>query len=176
MESIDKQLIKLNLFFHRIPSWVWLIPILLLATQVRLLYLTKADIWHDEGYTAAIIQQPLHDIVTITTTDVHPPLYYVIMHVWQLVFGVSAVSLRGFSVVCGVATISLLFFLLQKLFLKRIAIFGSFLAALGPFLIRYSDEARMYALAALLAVAATYVFVVAIEKKNQKYWWFLYGA
>ena len=176
MKSIDKQLIKLNLFFHRIPSWVWLIPILLLATHVRLLYLTKADIWHDEGYTAAIIQQPIHDIVTITTTDVHPPLYYVIMHVWQLVFGVSAVSLRGFSVVCGVATISLLFFLLQKLFSKRIAIFGSFLAALGPFLIRYSDEARMYALAALLSVAATYVFVVAIEKKNKKYWWFLYGA
>lgn len=175
MKSIDKQLIKLNLFFHRIPSWVWLIPILLLATHVRLLYLTKADIWHDEGYTAAIIQQPLHDIVTITTTDVHPPLYYVIMHVWQLVFGVSAVSLRGFSMVCGIATISLLFFLLQKLFSKRIAIFGSFLAALGPFLIRYSDEARMYALAALLAVAATYVFVVAIEQKNKKYWWLLYG-
>ncbi|QWQ32129.1 glycosyltransferase family 39 protein [Candidatus Minimicrobia naudis] len=59
-----------------------------------------------------------------------------------------------------------LFLLLQKLFSKRIAVFGRVLAALGPFLIRYSNEARMYALAALLAVAMTYAFVVAVERKK----------
>ena len=59
MKNICKNLKKLYLSLHKIPSWIWLIPILLLATHVRLLYLTKADIWHDEGYTAAIIKQPL---------------------------------------------------------------------------------------------------------------------
>lgn len=175
MENIYKFLTKVGAFFHKMPGWVWLIPILLLATHVRLIYVTKADIWHDEGYTAAIIQQPINDIIAITTTDVHPPLYYLLMHIWQLIFGNLAAALRGFSVVCGVATIALLFFLLQKLFSKRIAIFGGVLAALGPFLVRYSDEARMYALAALLAVAATYTFVMAVERENKKSWWLLYG-
>lgn len=175
MKNICKNLKKLYLSLHKIPSWIWLIPILLLATHVRLLYLTKADIWHDEGYTAAIIKQPLIDIISTTTTDVHPPFYYIIMHFWQLLFGDSIISLRSFSVACGVMTIALLFFLLQKIFSKRIAIFGAFLAALGPFLIRYSDEARMYALAALIGVAATYAFIMAVDKKDKKPWWILYG-
>ena len=170
MKKLRIYLKKLYAFLHKMPGWIWLIPILILAVNVRLTYLTKADIWHDEGYTAAIIQQPIREIITITTTDVHPPLYYVIMHVWQSIFGNSVASFRGFSVTCGVLTIALLFLLLQKLFSKRIAVFGSFLAALGPFLIRYSDEARMYALAAFLAVAMTYAFVVAVEHKNKKFW------
>ena len=175
MKNICANLKNLHAFLHKIPGWVWLIPILILATHVRLLYLTKADIWHDEGYTAAIIKQPLIDIISTTTTDVHPPFYYVIMHFWQLLFGNSVTALRSFSVVCGTMTVALLFLLLQKLFSKRIAIFGAFLAALGPFLIRYSDEARMYALAALIGVAATYTFIMAVDRKDKKPWWILYG-
>ena len=175
MKNICKNLKKLYLSLHKIPSWIWLIPILLLATHVRLLYLTKADIWHDEGYTAATIKRPLIDIISTTTTDVHPPFYYIIMHFCQLLFGDSIISLRSFSVACGVMTIAILFFLLQKIFSKRIAIFGAFLASLGPFLIRYSDEARMYALAALIGVAATYAFIMAVDKKDKKPWWILYG-
>ena len=64
---------------HKIPGWIYLIPILLLAVHARLLYLTKADIWHDEGYTAALVKQPISDILSITITDVHPPLYYIIV-------------------------------------------------------------------------------------------------
>lgn len=161
---------------HKIPGWIYLIPILLLAVHARLLYLTKADIWHDEGYTAALVKQPIGDILSITITDVHPPLYYMIMYVWHLLFGGSVESLRGFSVVCGVATVALLFFLLQKLFSKKIAVLGAIFAAIGPFLVRYSNEARMYALAALIALAATYVFIKAIDHKKQKHWWLLYGA
>ena len=175
MKNTRTSLKNLHAFLHKIPGWVWLIPILILAISARAAQLTKADIWHDEGYTAAIIKQPLIDIISTTTTDVHPPFYYIIMHFWQLLFGDSIISLRSFSVACGVMTIALLFFLLQKIFSKRIAIFGAFLAALGPFLIRYSDEARMYALAALLSVSATYAFIMAVDKKDKKPWWILYG-
>ena len=175
MKNTRASLKNLHAFLHKIPGWVWLIPILILAISARAAQLTKADIWHDEGYTAAIIKQPLIDIISTTTTDVHPPFYYIIMHFCQLLFGDSIISLRSFSVACGVMTIAILFFLLQKIFSKRIAIFGAFLASLGPFLIRYSDEARMYALAALIGVAATYAFIMAVDKKDKKPWWILYG-
>jgi hypothetical protein len=59
MKKIRIYLKKLYAFLHKMPGWIWLIPILILAVNVRLTYLTKADIWHDEGYTAAIIQQPI---------------------------------------------------------------------------------------------------------------------
>ena len=95
MKNICANLKNLHTFLHKIPGWVWLIPILILATHVRLLYLTKADIWHDEGYTAAIIKQPLIDIISSTTTDVHPPFYYIIMHFWQLLFEPIAIAASG---------------------------------------------------------------------------------
>ena len=175
MKNTRASLKNLHAFLHKIPGWVWLIPILILAISARAAQLTKADIWHDEGYTATIIKQPLIDIISTTTTDVHPPFYYIIMHFWQLLFGNSVTALRSFSVVCGAMTVAMLFLLLQKLFSKRIAIFGAFLAALGPFLIRYSDEARMYALAALIGVAAAYAFIMAVDRKDKKTWWILYG-
>ena len=57
MKKIRIYLKKLYAFLRQMPGWIWLIPILILAVNVRLTYLTKADIWHDEGYTAAIIQR-----------------------------------------------------------------------------------------------------------------------
>jgi uncharacterized membrane protein len=48
--------------------------------------------------------------------------------------------------------------------------------ALGPFAVRYSDEARMYGLAAMLAVAATYVLVrIATSKYSSYKSWLLYA-
>lgn len=169
---------SIHTYIRQASGWLYLVPIIGIAIYTRLIYLTKADIWHDEGYTAMLIKQPLADIISIATTDVHPPLYYILMHMWYVLFGDTVTALRGFSVVCGIATIILLFFLTQKLFSKKIAVVGAFFAAIGPFLVRYSDEARMYALAALIGVAATYVFVKAVASTSTggKRWWLVYGA
>ena len=152
--------------------------LVVISTFFRSIFLTKADIWHDEGYSTMIINYPLSEIITRTINDVHPPLYYLILSIWQGVFGASVISLRGFSVVCGVLTVVLLYLLMRKLFNEKIAKVAAIFAAIGPFLVRYSDEARMYALAALLAVAATYLLVTALAKttKRRYLWWAAYGV
>lgn len=148
----------------------------LIALITRSLFVTKASIWHDEGYSTMIINFPLGEIITRTMHDVHPPFYYLALSVWQSVFGASVVSLRGFSVVLGVATVVLLYLLMRKLFSEKTARLAGLFAAFGPFLVRYSDEARMYSLAAFLAVLATYVFVQALGANRRKYlWWASYG-
>lgn len=149
-----------------------------IALTTRSLFLTKASIWHDEGYSTMIVNYPLGDIITRTVNDVHPPFYYLALSVWQSIFGASVVSLRGFSVALGVATVVLLYMLMRKLFSERTAKLAGLFAAFGPFLVRYSDEARMYALAALLAVLATYLLVIALSKMSkQRYWWWMgYGV
>ena len=149
-----------------------------LSTVVRSIFLTKADIWHDEGYSTAIINYPLGEIITRTINDVHPPLYYLVLSVWQDIFGNSVVSLRGFSVVCGVLAVVFLYMLMRRIFPEKIAKLAGLFAAIGPFLVRYSDEARMYSLAALLAVLSTYLLVVALEstKKSRYLWWVGYGV
>ncbi len=161
-------------FFSKIPTIVY---IGIVAFVSRIVFLTKSDVWHDEGYSAMIINRPLSDILAITANDVHPPLYYLLLNFWQSIFGPSVVSLRGFSVLVGVATVILLYFLLRKIFSEKIAVLGGIFAAIGPFLVRYSFEMRMYSLVALLAVASTYLLVLALDKKtkNKLLHWIGYG-
>ncbi len=160
-------------FFTKPLPFVGLL--LLVSTILRSIFLTKADIWHDEGYSTMIVNHSLGEIIARTINDVHPPFYYLILSIWQSVFGSSVISLRGFSVACGVAVVILIYLLMRRLFSEKIAKLSTVFAAFGPFLIRYSDEARMYALATLLAVLATYLLVVALSTTARKRYWLWAG-
>lgn len=170
---IDTIARKINTFSTAVTI-CWLAIISLIS---RGIFLLKADVWHDEGYSTMIINQPIGEIIARTVNDVHPPFYYIVLHIWQSIFGSSVISLRGLSVVCGVLAVLLLYLLLKRLFSENIARLGALLAAIGPFLVRYSDEMRMYSLATLLAVAATLLLVVAMQEKTRKKWliWTSYG-
>lgn len=162
-----------------LPTSIYLAIIVGLALLARLFNLTKASIWHDEGYTATIINLSPSEIIQVTINDVHPPFYYLLLHYWQAFFGSSVVSLRGFSVACGIAVVVLMYFLLRRLFPVNIARLGALFVAIGPFLVRYSQEARMYSLATLIVVGATYVLVRALLSKSNKSaiaWWLSYGV
>lgn len=173
MKQSISRLIK---FFSRPAPFIVLL--VGLSATLRSLFLTKADIWHDEGYSTAIINYPLGEIISRTIIDFHPPFYYLLLSVWQSIFGSSVVSLRGLSLVCGVLTVVLLYMLMRRLFPEKIAKLAAIFAAFGPFLVRYSDEARMYSLGALIAVLSTYLLVVALSKtgKGRYWWWVGYGV
>lgn len=175
MSMIHRAIHRLiQLFSRPLPFAGLLAAVSLIA---RSIFVTKADIWHDEGFSAMIINESVGDIIAKTINDVHPPFYYLVLHFWQSIFGSSVISLRGFSVACGIATVLLLYLLLRKITDEKVAKLGAFFAAIGPFLVRYSDEMRMYSLAALLAVAATYLLVTALQARSRKrwLWWTAYG-
>lgn len=176
MANFKKNTIQTFKHLKLIPSWIYLVAILIIGFALRFFNITKASIWHDEGYTAMLINLSPAEIIKTTITDVHPPLYYLILHWWQDFFGSSLVSLRSFSMVCGLLIVIFTYLLMRKLFSERVARFAGLLTAIGPFLIRYSQEARMYSFAALIAIVATYVFVIALSKKKAYGWWLFYGV
>ena len=47
----------------------------------------QQTIWFDESYTAYLIRFDYTDIVRYTAVDVHPPLYYLLLKTWSLIFG-----------------------------------------------------------------------------------------
>jgi hypothetical protein len=62
------------------------------------------------------------------------------------------------------------FALARSLFDERAALLGGLLLALSPFQVHYSQEVRMYALLALLLLAATWVFRQAMVRGSPGYW------
>ena len=174
---------KILSFFVNLPTKWYLVSIGFIAAILRLISITKASIWHDEGYTAMLIQFNPIEIIERTARDFHPPLYYLVTHGWSLVFGDSELALRSLSLVFGVGIVILTYFIVKKLkFTEATARLATLFVAFAPFIIRYSEEARMYGMAAFLIGAATLAMLSAIaagransHKKHLAYW-LVYGA
>ena len=86
-------------------------------------------------------------------------LHAVALHSWVGLFGTADASARALSVLFGVALVLLAYAFASSLLSERVALVAAVMLSLHPMLVRYSREARGYALATLLALGATYVFV-----------------
>lgn len=174
--SMKYKLHRLTKQLLSVPQWLYLSLVVVIGAIARLLSITKADIWHDEGYTMMLITHAPLDIIERTARDVHPPLYYLAAHIWQSIFGMSELAVRSLSAVFGLATIALVYFLVRRLFSEGTARLAALFVALGPFVIRYSEEARMYGMASFFVVLATYLIVrIATDKVLDKKLWIFYG-
>jgi uncharacterized membrane protein len=107
------------------------------------------------------------------------PFYYIILHNWIKLFGISDYSIRFLSVLFSCLTIILLFFFIKEHFKNlQLAILACFLMAIEPFFIAYSQQARNYSLSFFLTLLATHIFLKIIKneeigvKKNDLYWFY----
>jgi uncharacterized membrane protein len=144
--------------------------ILALALLLRLIALNQS-LWLDEATTANTVQNL--DMVGIITqlapNDFHPPLYYLFMEVWGSLLGTSEVVLRLPSVLFALGTITILYKLIKKQFNETTALVVGLLLATAPLFIYYSQEARMYSMAAFFVAASVSVCIQYLGKKNRLY-------
>jgi len=133
---------------------------LLLAAFLRFYQLDGTSLWNDEGNSWAMLARSYGDIAAAAAADIHPPGYYWLLKTWSLLFGVSAWAMRSLSAVLGVLLVVLVLAIGRQVARTRpgwssFAVLAALLAALNPFQIYYSQEARMYM---LLAVEAAGLF------------------
>lgn len=134
----------------------------LLAAVLRCTGLGRESLWVDEGYTkylATLSPSAYLDDVRHTVRNILPPLYFTLEHVVTAVLGDSETALRLPSAVAGVLAVPLLHALLARLFDRTTGLLGAGLLAVSPFHLHYAQEARMYALLALLCLASAYLLV-----------------
>ena len=159
-----------------------LLAILLLATGLRFYRLDAQSFWNDEGNSARLSERAIPAIIEGTASDIHPPLYYLILRGWRELVGDSEFGLRSFSAFVGVGTVALTFALGKEVGTRinaddadkkknlratfggpstfvRVPLLAGLLTAVSPPLIYYSQEARMYALLAFWAVLSTWLFL-----------------
>ena len=136
-----------------------LLLILLLATGLRFYRLDTQSFWNDEGNSARLSERSLRLIIEGTASDVHPPLYYLMLRGWRELVGEHEFGLRSFSAFAGVLTVAVTMALGHWLAGWRLAGVAGFLTAVHPALIYYSQETRMYALLALWAILSTYLLL-----------------
>jgi len=143
-----------------------LLIILLLAAAPRFYRLDGQSLWADEGNSAALALRSLGRIARDAGHDIHPPLYYWLLHFWVRAFGSSEVGLRSLSALLGVLLVALTYLLGRRLFGRSVGLAAAFTAVLSPFQVYYSQEARMYILLALLGAASVYALLRYLESEK----------
>ncbi len=133
------------------------VALLWLATGLRFYRLDAQSFWNDEGNSARLSERSVSLIVEGTASDVHPPLYYLLLRGWRDMVGESEFGLRSLSAFAGVVLAAAVYGLGRALFRREHgpAWAAALAAAVHPALVYYSQEARMYELLALLAVLST---------------------
>ncbi|MBI2907885.1 MAG: glycosyltransferase family 39 protein [Chloroflexi bacterium] len=133
--------------------------ILLLAFALRVYRLDGQSLWSDEGASAVMATRSLWKIIENAAADIHPPLYYFVLRGWSPLAGTGEFALRFPSLFFGVLSVALVLTLASRLFGSKVGIVSGFAATASPLLVYYSQEARMYALMAFLALLSTYLFL-----------------
>lgn len=146
------------------------IVVLLLAFAFRVRNLGAESAWMDEAYSIALAGFPLDKIIQGTAADQHPPLYYLLLHLWMLP-GSGVFFARFLSLLIGIINIAQVMALGRRLGGSAIGGGVGLLLAISPFHVWYSQEARMYILLATFTTAATTELWLCLQGRKR---WLLY--
>jgi 4-amino-4-deoxy-L-arabinose transferase-like glycosyltransferase len=131
--------------------------------------------WGDEWFTVELVQKSLAEVVNGAVQDVHPPLYFVLLHGVMRILGTGEWVFRSVSFVAGVALVPAVYGMTRELFSKKEAALASFLTAVSPYWLQSSNEVRSYGLFSFLAGMTVFSFLKASREPARKSWKFLYG-
>jgi len=166
-------------------AWIALIIIILATFALYIRTLDKQSLWFDEGLSVFFAIRPLPKLIhTLIREDLHPPLYYLLLHFWITLAGKSELAVRMPSAFVALLMVPLTFAVVWEAWGQDretphartiIGIAAAALVGSSPFLAFYAQETRMYSLAAALSLATTWVFLKATRIRNWR-WWLMFSC
>lgn len=169
----------MSTIMNTLREYRYLLLALVGSAALQISTIGRYSFWFDESYTSALVKYAPADSVSLTAVDVHPPLYYLVLKTWSALFGSSDVALRSLSTLGMLVSLTLVFFLVRKLVNAYAAGFAVLIAAIGPFVVRYGQEARMYGLGSVLILGSTLALVYQMQrpiKRRSTRLWVLYAV
>ena len=154
-------------------STVAMLLITLLAFAVRVIHLGGDSFWFDELLTFDSATQSLATIVAEPSVS-HPPGFDVLEYGAVQIWGQSEFAVRLPSALAGALSVPLVYVIGVLIASRRIGLWSALFLALSPFHIRYSQEARGYAMQVALAAASTVCLLLALKRRQWR-WWIGFG-
>lgn len=138
----------------RLGRWATVAVAVVVATGALLRLRSPSALWLDESISVSISSLPLGQVQDALRHDGAPPLYALLLWVWERAFGASPTAVRSLSALFGIAALPLAALSGSRLAGRAGAVAAVLLLATSPFAVYYSSEARMYSLVVLLVLCA----------------------
>jgi uncharacterized membrane protein len=149
--------------------------IIIIAAIIRLVALFNFGTFcFDDMFSIHFSQMDLGEMLYYLKDEVHPPLYYIILHFWLKIFPANEISSRLPALIFSLTSIPLLYYLVKKLLNKWIAILSCLFFTFSYFQIFCATQVRMYSLLEMLGISSLLLFwLIFIEHKKKLSWLFL---
>ncbi|MCK4916613.1 MAG: glycosyltransferase family 39 protein [Candidatus Omnitrophica bacterium] len=144
-----------------------LVLIFFIGVILRLYKLGEHNLWHDEAFMVFLCQYPFKVVSNIILQG---PLHMLMVKYFIHMTNANEFFLRLPAMFFGCISIPLLYFFVKLLFNKKIAIIASFLLAVSPFHIWYSQELARYSQAMFFGLWANYLFVRFLKDDKRWIW------
>ena len=142
-------------------SLIWfLFVIVIFGAVLRLINLGIEPYCGDETLSLDIARSfsSVSELLSyLREVELHPPLYYLILHFWVSFFGITEFAVRSLSLLFGLGCIVLTFFFANALLRNHYsALLAALVVAILPFQIEFSQEARPYIIFCFFAILAAF--------------------
>ncbi len=142
--------------------------ILLGALFLRLYTLGSESFWLDEAIVWDRVRGGPMKFLFDWDADTQGPVYPMLMWIWSKLFGFGEISMRTPSVIFGVLSIHALYLLGRRVFGHTAATWACVFAAINPFLLYYSQEARPYTLWLWTSLMAVWFLLRLLEESSKR--------
>lgn len=135
-------------------------------------YHHNISLWADELFSIDRTKKVLSILDVIkhsSIVDSWPPLFYILLHYFQILFGNSEIVLRSFSFIFNILSLFVLYLFTCSLYSKKEAILSCIFFTFSPFILSYGIEVRGYSLFVLLSLLSLYFLMLLIKKEKTSY-------
>ena len=156
--------------------WNWLLLLVMLAAfGLRVYRLDLQDIWWDEARNIDVAGRALTQVATAPELDIHPPVYFYLLHGWlagagpntDQLPGQGAFAARFMSLWFGVLLVPLMAALGRRVGGRWTGLGAALGAAFLPFLLGEAQETRMYTVT-LVWLACAGLALLRTEDREQE--------
>jgi len=156
-----------------IDAWL-VVALTIVAAALRFSTLASQSYWVDESQAAHEMQLSFGAMLSAWSRyEWNPPLYFVVLWPWAKLFGTGEAALRSLSALLGTAFVPLVYGCGRELVSRRAGLVAAALAALSPFMLWYSQEAREYMLLMVLCAGSIVCFARTwrLPCRRHLLWW-----
>lgn len=140
------------------------------VTLISRLYLAHKSLRLDESQSLWQSSHSISGLLKAVASDVHVPLYHLMLHYWIFYFGDNVPTIRLLSLIFFLLSIPVVYLIARQLLTFRWALFTTVLFSFSPFMNWYANEARMYTLLALFSLLSMYFFLRIINTGKGWFW------
>lgn len=139
---------------------------------MRIVTLAGQSLWRDEVDTIRFSSWAFRDLISGLTQQGHNgPLFFLLVRPWRILTGDSEFALRYPSAALGTLAIPVGYTLARRLgFSRRAGLLLGLLLATSPYLVWYSQEAKMYTLLWAVVTLAFVAYLKALAGQGVRWW------